>query len=187
LAALKADERTSHVPVVLLTAKADVESKLHGLETGADDYLAKPFNADELTTRVRNLITQRRLLREKYSQEVLVLGAREVTLPSMEAAFLARVHDVIEASLPDAGFGVDALAEAVGMSPRQLLRKLKALTDERPNALLRRLRLERAAALLGQEAMTVKEVVHAVGFRSLPYFAKAFRETYGVAPSEFEA
>ena len=74
LAALKADERTSHMPVVLLTAKADAESKLHGLETGADDYLAKPFNADELTARVRNLITQRRLLREKYSQEVLVLG-----------------------------------------------------------------------------------------------------------------
>ena len=71
------------------------------------------------------------------------------------------------------------------MSPRQLLRKLKALTDERPNALLRRLRLERAASLLGQEAMTVKEVVHAVGFQSLPYFAKAFREAYGVAPSEY--
>ncbi len=185
LAALKADERTSHVPVVLLTARADVESKLHGLDTGADDYLAKPFNADELNTRVRNLIEQRRLLREKYSREVLVLGAREVTLPSMEAAFLARVHQAIEDNLSDAHFGVDALAEAVGMSPRQLLRKLKALTDESPNALLRRVRLERAAALLGRKAMTVKEVAHAVGFRSLPYFAKTFCEVYGVAPSAY--
>ena len=114
-----------------------------------------------------------------------MLGIREVTMPSMEAAFLARMHEVIEANLSEAPFGVDALAEAVGMSPRQLLRKLKALTDERPNALLRRIRLERAASLLRQEAMTVKEVVHAVGFQSLPYFAKAFREAYGVAPSAY--
>ncbi len=185
LAALKADPRTSHVPVVLLTARADAESKIEGLETGADDYLPKPFNAEELRARVHNLIEGRRRLRTLFSQEANESEKPTLELPSMDAAFLARVQEVVEEHLGDAGFGVDALAEAVGMSRRQLLRKLRALVDEKPNAMIRRVRLERAAAMLRQKSGNVKEVAYAVGFTNLSYFGKVFRETYGVVPSEY--
>jgi len=185
LAALRADARTSHIPVVLLTAKADAESKIVGLETGADDYLAKPFNAEVLRARVRNLIEQRRRLRATYSREVLMRSPDELGLPSAEVVFLTRVKADIEARLDQTWFGVDALASEVGMSPRQLRRKLEGLLGERPNELIRRMRLQRAAVLLREKVGLVKEVAYAVGFKSESHFHKAFREVYGVTPSAY--
>ena len=185
LAALKTDPRTSHVPVVLLTAKADARSKIEGLQTGADDYLAKPFDAEELRARVRNLIEQRRRLRAQFSQQGPPLHLPPVALPSMEAAFLERVREAIEAEMAEVSFGVDDLAAAVGMSPRQLRRKLRSLLDATPNSLIRRIRLERAASMLSQETGRVKEVAFAVGFKSTSRFREAFQEIYGVAPSDY--
>jgi len=183
LRTLRADVRTSHVPVVLLTARADVESRIEGLGEGADDYLAKPFDAAELLARVGNLIAQRRALHERWSRRS-ALDPTPADVPSREVTFLDALRDAAEAGLADAGFGVDALAEAVAMSPRQLARKLKALTAETPGAYLRGLRLARGADLL-RAGYGVSEAADAVGFTSRSQFGLAFREAYGVPPSDY--
>ncbi len=183
LQALKADVRTSHVPVVLLTARADVESRLAGLGAGADDYVAKPFASAEVEARVANLIAGRRALRERWSRRA-ALDAAPDDAPSQEVAFLEALRVAAEARLADPAFTVDALADDVAMSPRQLARKIKALTDETPGALLRRLRLARAASLLRAGA-TVAEATDAVGFASRSQFGSAFRAAYGVTPSVY--
>lgn len=185
--ALKADERTSHIPVVLLTAKADAESRRAGFRTGADAYLAKPFDAEELRLRVRILIEQRRALRKKYSQELFMLGTEQVDFLPEELGFLYNIKQTIEAELGNPAFTTDALANAVHMSRRQLLRKIRALTDESPSSLIRHMRLERAAQMLRQSHHSVKEVAHLTGFKSDSYFAKAFRQQYGMAPSAYAA
>ncbi len=183
--ALKQDARTSHVPVILLTAKADVKSRISGFETGADAYLPKPFSAEELQVRVRSLIEQRRALRTKFSRVGEAVLTSEPTLPSQEEAFLKQVQQVVEARLSDASFGVEALAEEMGMSQRQLLRKLRALTEETSTELIWRLRLEQAAHLLQQNAKSVKEVAFAVGFKYEASFSRSFRKVYGVSPSDY--
>lgn len=185
LEALRQDERTSHIPVVLLTAKNDEESKLAGLQGGADDYLPKPFNATELIVRVENLIALRRQLRKKYSQHVLGGIALPEPLPSLDAAFLERVQEVIQENLSDTRFGVGQLAEAVGMSHRQLNRKMIGVCDTQARTLISRMRVEGAAAMLAVQSNSVKEVAYAVGFKSTSGFRDAFREAYGMSPSAY--
>jgi signal transduction histidine kinase/DNA-binding response OmpR family regulator len=182
--ALRADAALSDVPIVLLSAWADEASTLAGLEAGADDYLTKPFSPDELLARLANFVAARRRLRERYSDEVVV-GPSSVVVPSAEAAFLARVRDAAEAGLSDSGFGVDALAAEVGLSRRQLGRRLRAALDTSPGAFLRQMRLARAAQLLEQAAGTVAEVAYAVGYRDPDHFAKQFRRSYGTPPSAY--
>ena len=186
VAALKADVQTSHIPVVLLTAKGEVDSKIEGLATGADDYLTKPFNAAELLARVENLIAQRRLLRARYQEQLQEAPPAAVPgLPAPDVTFLEQVQTTVQAHLADATFGVEALAEAVHMSPRQLTRKLKGLLGETPNQLIVRLRLAQAAALLQQPGARVGEVAAQVGFRSTSRFREAFRARYNMAPSQY--
>lgn len=186
-AAIKADERTSHIPVVLLTARADVDHRIEGFESGADAYLPKPFNAHELQVRVRTLIEERRRLRARFAGSLRAEAPEEErpVLPKREAAFLEKVYQVIESRLGEPHFGVDVLAEELLMSRRQLLRKLRALTDETPTTLIRRLRLARAAELLGAGETSIKEVCYAVGFQSSSSFTRAFRQAYGVSPSVY--
>jgi len=181
---LKACEKTSHIPIILLTAKADIESKLQGLNTGADDYIAKPFDARELEVRVRNLIEGRKKLQQKFSQQ-LSLSATEIEVDSMEDRFLKKVKNTIEYHISDGAFSVEILADEAAMSSVQLYRKLKALTGHTPNELIRNLRLERAASLLSQRAGNVSDIAYQVGFNNLSYFAKCFKEKFGVAPSDF--
>jgi signal transduction histidine kinase/ligand-binding sensor domain-containing protein/DNA-binding response OmpR family regulator len=188
--ALKTNLATNHIPVILLTAKASVESRLEGLETGADDYLTKPFQPAELTARVRNLIETRRRLREKYSREIrevreIKLHAAEVTVQSADDRFIQRALAVVEEHLAEEEFDVEAFASAMALSRVQLYRKLKTLTDQTPTDFIRTLRLGRAAQLLRQQMGTVAEVAYAVGFQNLSYFAKTFKELHGVAPSEW--
>ena len=184
--ALKANARLSDVPVLLLTARADEASVLAGLDAGADDYLSKPFSPAELRARVDNAIAARRQMRERYSGEVRV-GPSQIVVPSTEAAFLRDVRDAIEANLADDAFGVERLAEAVGLSRRQLGRRLKDALDTPPGAFIRALRLARAAQLLEQEAGTVAEVAYAVGYRDPEHFSKQFRKAYGATPSAYPA
>jgi DNA-binding response OmpR family regulator len=183
-AKLKADERTSHIPVVLLTARADAESKLQGLETGADDYLTKPFALPELHLRVRNLIEGRRRLRELFSRQ-LNLQPAEIAVTSTDERFLQKVMTVIEAQLSNADFDVEMLGREVGMSRSNLHRKLTALTGQSFTECIRTIRLKRAAHLLENRYGSVAEVAGQVGFNSLNYFAKCFREMYGQTPSEY--
>lgn len=189
---LKTEEATSHIPVVLLTAKATVESRLEGLETGADDYLTKPFQPQELLARARNLVASRQKLREKFSQEVrqvqvreIKLEAAEVRVQSVDERFIQKALRVVEDKLADDTFDVEEFASAMALSRVQLYRKLKALTDQTPTDFIRTLRLRRAAQLLDQQAGNVAEVAYSVGFQNLSYFAKTFKELHGVAPSEW--
>ncbi|WP_400193368.1 7TM diverse intracellular signaling domain-containing protein [Hymenobacter sp. B81] len=183
---LRADECTSHIPVVLLTAHAEQESRLQGLDLGADDYQTKPFRPDELRARIHNLIRQRQLLRQRFGRE-LKLELSEVSVTSADEAFLNRAIGVVEAHLADADFSVEAFADAMALSRVQLHRKLKALTDQSTSEFVRTLRLRRAAALLQAQSGTVAEVADAVGFANLSYFAKCFRELYRMTPSEYAA
>ncbi len=181
---LKTDERTSHIPTILLTAKAAAEHKLEGLQIGADDYVIKPFDARELLARVKNLIDQRRKLREKFQRE-LVLQPKDVTVQSVDATFLKKTIAVIESHLSDPGFDTTAFAAQVAMSRMQLHRKLRALTNLGPGELIRSFRMKHAASLLQQNAGNISEIAYEVGYNNPSYFAKVFREYFGVAPSEY--
>jgi signal transduction histidine kinase/DNA-binding response OmpR family regulator len=180
---LKQDERTSHIPVIMLTAKADLESKLEGLETGADSYLAKPFNQRELLAQMNNLIVLRRQLRERYSQNTLWTSA-ETPLPSMEQLFLDRVRAAVEAHLSDEQYSVERLSDDVGLSRTQLHRKLKALINQTPGDLLRLIRLQRALNLLRGNVGNVAEVAYMVGFGNPANFSTSFSRHFGYPPSE---
>lgn len=182
--ALKTNEKTCHIPIVLLTARAGREDKLLGLDIGADCYLIKPFDPSELLVQVRNLIDQRRMLRERFSSSV-VLKPSEMAVMPMDEAFLTRVLSVVERHLSDPEFDVERLGREVGLSRSQLHRKIRALTNQPPTLLIRSIRLQRAAELLRQEAGSVAEVAYLVGFSSQGYFAKCFREQFGCAPRDY--
>ena len=184
--ALKADERLRAIPLVLLTAKAADADAVEGYGCGADAYVTKPFAMDVLQARLAALIAARHRLRDQYAR-TLRLAPADIEVPAAEEAFLTGVLAAAEAHLGASTFGVDALAEAVGLSRRQLERRLKETLGEAPAALLRRLRMERAAQLLEAGAITVQEVAAAVGYRSASHFARAFREHFGHAPSEHTA
>ncbi|MEB2778138.1 response regulator [Algoriphagus sp. D3-2-R+10] len=182
---LKTDVHTSHIPVIMLTAKAGIENKIEGLETGADDYLTKPFDGKELLVRSRNLIEQRQKLRELYGNKEIQLDPRKVTATSIDQKFLEQVLELLETNFSDPEFGVPHMQDALAMSKTQLHRKLKALTNEAPGELLRNFRLKRAAQLLLQKSDSVTQIAYMVGFNNLSYFAKCFKELYGVAPSTY--
>jgi DNA-binding response OmpR family regulator len=182
---LKNSDKTSHIPVILLTARAGRENRLAGLDTGADDYLTKPFDAEELRTRVRNLIRSRQQLREKFTTQAL-LKPRPVESSSQHKAFLEKLRTILEAHLDDALFGVEQLGEALGMSRSQIHRKLKAITNQSPSDLIRSYRLQRAADLIRQDAGNLSEIAWQTGFSSLSHFSRSFHEEYGCPPSDFK-
>ena len=183
---LKSDECTSHIPVILLTARASAESKIKGLELGADDYLIKPFDRTELLVRVKNLIEQRRRLRERFSKDIS-LQPKEIALTSYDEKFLERTMEIIEQYLSDGDFTVENLCREVGLSRMQLHRKLRALTNHSTSEFIRMLRLKRAVQLLQQHTGNVTEIAFDVGFNSLSYFTKCFRKQFGKSPSAFIA
>jgi signal transduction histidine kinase/DNA-binding response OmpR family regulator/ligand-binding sensor domain-containing protein len=180
---LKLDERTSHIPIILLTAKAASENKIEGLEIGADDYLIKPFEPKELLARVKNLIELRRKLRERFRASV-PLRPGEIAVTSMDDAFLKKVMAAVEQHIGDESFHADELAAKVGMSGRQLLRKLTALTNQGPAELIRYVRLHRAMELLEKGAGTVSEIAYMVGFNDPSYFSRCFHQQFGKVPTE---
>ena len=180
---LKKDEKTSHIPIILLTAKAGTESKLEGLETGADDYLVKPFEAKELLARVKNLIDLRRKLREKFEKSK-VLKPGEIAVTSMDDVFLKNAMAVVEKHMGDERFTIEQFSHEMNMSRVQLHRKVTALTNQSAGDFIRYLRLHRAMDLLHQEAGTVAEVAYTVGFSSPAYFTKCFHEQFGYPPSD---
>jgi signal transduction histidine kinase/DNA-binding response OmpR family regulator len=183
-AKLKTDERTSHIPVILLTARASWESKIEGLETGADAYLTKPFDAKELQIRIKNLIGQRRKLRERFSKEI-TLQPKDITVTSADEKFLMKIMDVIEAHLSDPDFRVEYLSKEVAISRAHLHRKLQALTDLSPVEFIRLMRMKRAAKLLEHHVGNISEIAYEVGFKNPAYFAECFRKQFGISPSKY--
>jgi DNA-binding response OmpR family regulator len=181
---LKTDERTSHIPVILLTARAGGESRVEGLETGADDYLIKPFSPRELQVRVKNLVEGRKRLRERFGREVK-LQPRDVAITSADEQFLTRAMAVVEKHLSNPDFSLEQFESEMAMSRLQLYRKLKSLINQAPGEFIRTMRLKKAALLLDKRVGSVAEITYEVGFNNLSYFAKCFREYHGVTPSEY--
>jgi YesN/AraC family two-component response regulator len=182
---LKNDARTSHIPIILLTAKADVQSRLTGLRRGADAYLSKPFHQEELLVTLENLLETRRKLQLKYQQSILVadLPAPDAAASDLEDAFLQNVRAIIEANYADESFGLPQLCQKIRLSRSQLFRKMKALTDIAPSDLIRKHRLNKAKALLESGAANVAEAAWEVGFKDPSYFSKFYQEEFGEAPS----
>ncbi len=180
---LKNDERTSHIPIILLTAKADAESRLAGLERGADAYLAKPFDKKELKLRLQKLVELRQKLQARYAQFVLPAPSEEKEV-HIEDAFLTKINSIIEANLAEAEFGVNELCREAGLSQSQLFRKLKALTGKSSVAYLRSLRLHRAKDLLEKGELNVSEVAYRVGFNDPLYFSRVFSQEFGYPPTD---
>lgn len=188
--ALKSDALTAHIPIILLTGKSAIESKLKGLRTGADDYLVKPFNTEELLVRAKNLIHSRRLLREQYSEQAALPLDPENTsnqhLSTPEQEFLQRLVHIINERLDDEHLSVEEIAQAMFISRVQLHRKLKAITNKNATEFVREYRLERAKTMLQNREGLVYEIAYRVGFRSEKYFSRAFKEKFGVSPSQIE-
>lgn len=183
-AKIKRDLRTCHIPILFLTARATEKSKLEGLEVGAEDYLTKPFNKQELVLKVRNIIAARERIREKLRLELLK-EAPSVIAQSADEQFLIKVKEVIHQRLNDPQLGVETLCLDVGMSRTQLYRKINALTGFGVNELIRTFRLKRAAQLLNQHWGSVSDIAYEVGFSNLSYFSKCFKEEFGTLPSEY--
>lgn len=181
---IKKDGRTNHIPFIMLTAKAAEESKIEGLQTGADDYLIKPFNKAELLLKVRNLI----LLREKLQVRIkndLLSQATTVVAQSASELFIVKLKSYIEAHLKEETLTVETMAAELAMSREQCYRKLMALTGLSPSAFIRKLRLQKAAQLLTAKWGPVSQIAYEAGFENLSYFSKAFKEEFGKLPSEY--
>ena len=182
---LKTEECSSHIPIILLTAKAGETSKLEGLETGADDYLTKPFSGAELKARVNNLVEGRKRLRKSFSREITLRPA-DVAITSADERFLERVMSILEANYMDVSFNIDLFEKEAGVSRTQFYRKLKALTDQAPGEFLRNFRLQKAMMLLKGGQGNITDVAYGVGFNSLSYFTRCFKELYKKSPSEYK-
>jgi signal transduction histidine kinase/DNA-binding response OmpR family regulator/ligand-binding sensor domain-containing protein len=183
---LKSDERTSHIPVILLTAKAEFVDKLTGLETGADDFITKPLQPSELMARIKNLILQRQTLRVKYRREFEHISLRpENSMTSVDAMFMERARKVVEQKLTDPDFNIQSFSSQMNMSRVQLHRKLHGLFNLSASEFIRTYRLNAAARLLESRAGNVAQVAYEVGFNNLSYFSKCFQKQFGMKPSEF--
>lgn len=181
----KTDERTSHIPFILLTALSAQDKRLTGLQTGADDYLTKPFDSRELLIRAQNLVASRRKLHERFSREVRI-QPKDITVTSADEQFLARVIQIVEDNLSNADFSAEQFGKEAGLSRMQLHRKLVGLTGLAAGDFIRLMRLKRAAQLLDGRTGTVSEIAYGVGFNSLSYFAKCFRDQFGMLPTEYQ-
>jgi ligand-binding sensor domain-containing protein/signal transduction histidine kinase/DNA-binding response OmpR family regulator len=181
---LKKDERTSHIPLILLTALSSKDNELDGLVAGADDYITKPFDISILKTKVENLLSLRKSLKEKYTGE-MVLKPTNITITSPDERFLQKAITVVEKNIADPELDIDKFATEIGVSRMQLYRKLAALTDMTVKEFIRDIRLQRAAQMLVQKKLTVSEIAYAVGFRDLSHFRKCFRQQFGMTASEY--
>lgn len=182
---LKADKKTSHIPIVLLTAKADVDSRISGLEIGADAYLAKPFDKEELKVRLHNLLEVRRKLQEYYRSTALMIP--EFGDEQVQDMFLLELRDIVTDRMSDPDFSLTELREKMGVSRSQLQRKISALTGVSPNKYLRIIRLEKAKHTLLNTSKNISEVAYANGFNDPGYFGRVFKAEYGMTPLEWKA
>jgi AraC-like DNA-binding protein len=171
--------------VILLTAKATIEHKISGIESGADSYIPKPFNSRHLQVRVDKLIESRKRIRDHYKEN---LGfEEEIDLTTIDRRFMNKTIDLIEKHLSDTDFGVEELSKEVGMSRIHLYRKIKQLTDMSVSEYIRSIRIKKAAGLLEKSGLTITQVANDTGFSTPSYFTKCFKQYYKVSPSAYVA
>ncbi|MGD2085454.1 MAG: hybrid sensor histidine kinase/response regulator transcription factor [Candidatus Aminicenantes bacterium] len=181
---LKQDRSSSHIPIILLTAKAAEENILEGWETGADDYITKPFSTRILCARIKNLIDIRRQMQQNHRRK-MTLRPVKTNVSSLDREFFKDLHQVIESNLSDPDFNVELLANKLYMGRSTVYRKIEALCGENPTDYIRSYRLKRAAQLLRERAASVTEVAFEVGFNSRTYFTRCFKDMFQQLPSEF--
>lgn len=181
---LKNDEKTSHIPIILLTAKSEETDKIKGLEVGADDYILKPFSIQQLLIRIQKLIELRKNLRIRYSEKISITP-NEIAVSSTDEKFLQKIQGIVDKDLADGDFSVQDFCKKLGMSRMQLHRKLTALTGLSTTAFIRDQRLRLALQRLNKSGESISEIAYAVGFSSPSYFIKCFKETYQMTPNEY--
>jgi YesN/AraC family two-component response regulator len=181
---IKKDERTSHIPVILLTALHSKEHEIKGLSCGADDYITKPFDISILQTKIENILQLRRSLKEKYTSE-LILKPSDITISSPDEHFLRKAIGVVEKNISNADLDIEHFALEVGVSRMQLYRKFNALTNMTVKEFIRSIRLKRAAQLLLEKKLTITEIAYLIGFKDLSHFRKTFHREYGMSASEY--
>jgi signal transduction histidine kinase/ligand-binding sensor domain-containing protein/DNA-binding response OmpR family regulator len=183
---IKSDERVSHIPVILLTARSSEEQKLEGFETGADEYVTKPFNFEILESRIRNLI-HRREKSQKAFRKTLDVKASELNITPLDTKFIENALRCVEQNVSSPDFSVEHLGRELGISRAYLYKKILALTGKSPLEFIRTIRLQHAAQLLEKSQLTVSEVAYKVGFNNPKYFTKYFKEEFSVLPSHYAA
>ena len=183
---IKKDEKTSHIPIIMLTAKASQESALQGFEIGVDYYVTKPFNPKLLELRINNILKTKERFRERLlNSQIPELSPKEIKIASKDQLLIKNLMKCIEDNMSNSDFTVDDICKELGMSRTQLYRKIKGLVGQTANEFIRSMRLKRAAQLLKQNEMTIAEVTYQVGFNDLQYFRFCFKKQYGVNPSEY--
>ncbi len=183
---IKSDWHTSDIPIILLTAKASFESKLEGLEIGADDYLTKPFDSRELFVRIKNLLEQRKRIREKYSKYISPLQELN-NIDSNDKDFTKRAYDIVEKNLDKTNFSTDQLAKELFLSRSQLHRKMIAITGQAPGEFIRIIKLKHAAEMLLTKKLSVTQIAYEIGFSSPAQFSRAFSKQFNCTPSEYSS
>jgi signal transduction histidine kinase/DNA-binding response OmpR family regulator len=181
---IKNDKRTSHIPVILLTALTGEDQQLKGLETGASDYLTKPFNFEILQSKIRNILSQQEHMRKTYQKQVDVTPT-EVSVDSPDELFIKKVLVLIDHNISNPNFSVEELSHEVFVSRYTLYKKILAMTGKTPNELVRSMRLKRAVQLLETGHLTISQICHKVGFKSQKYFVKTFKTEYNTIPSRY--
>jgi len=181
---IKADKRTSHIPVILLTALAGEDQQLKGLETGATDYMTKPFNFEILQSKIRNILSQQEYMRKTYQKQVKVTPT-EMHVDSPDDLFIKKVLILIDDNISNPNFSVEELSSEVFVSRYTLYKKILAMTGKTPNELVRSMRLKRAAQLLQTGHLTISQICHKVGFKSQKYFVKTFKAEFDTIPSRY--
>lgn len=183
---LKQDVNTSHVPILFLTAKTNMDSEIEGLKYGAIDYITKPFSLMSLKLKVQNILDQQDALRLKYRQAE-IMKPEAINLPSIDEKFLADAVAVVDNNLSNPELDVNLLSLEIGLSSNQTYRKIKALTGQTAKEFIRLQRLKVAANLLQQNKRNISEIVYMVGFSTPSYFTRCFKEFYGCSPKEYAA
>jgi signal transduction histidine kinase/DNA-binding response OmpR family regulator/ligand-binding sensor domain-containing protein len=182
---LKNNIDTSHIPVLLLTAKHGEESELEGLKCGADDYINKPFNEEILKVKIKNVLVFRENLKLNYLNQ-LKIEPSDITASSRDKDFIEKAIRVVEESISNSDFDIKTFASKMAVSPSTMLRKMKAITGESSDKFIRTLRLKRAAQLLQSSQLTVTEICYEVGFSSQKHFSATFKKQFGLSPSEYK-
>jgi DNA-binding response OmpR family regulator/anti-sigma regulatory factor (Ser/Thr protein kinase) len=181
---VKTDSRISHIPVILLTARAEDEQQLQGYETGADGYVTKPFRMDILRAQIRNLVKLRQRFQQQFQKHIKIEPS-DIPIRSLDEEFINKAVKVVEENIANADFTVEELSSEMAMSRMYLYKKLLSLTGKTPLDFIRIIRLRRAAQLLEKSQLTVSEIAYQVGFNNPKYFTKLFKEEYAVLPTEF--
>jgi signal transduction histidine kinase/ligand-binding sensor domain-containing protein/DNA-binding response OmpR family regulator len=181
----KNDIETSHIPIILLTARSLEEDRIEGYDTGADEYLSKPFNINVLKARIKNLLEARKRAKERFASIGTILPSSEITTNSIDEAFLDKTTKIVMDNISDPDFSLEDIIKLLGIGRSQFYRKISSITGQNPSNFIRTIRLKYASEMLLTQKYSVKELTHLCGFNSSAYFTKTFKELFGMTPTQF--